>query len=328
MKKRIIGFALSAMLLALSVSTEAQQMKVPRIGFLSGSGDPANPPDSLNAFRQGLRELGYIEGKNIILELRYAAGNRDLIPGLVAELVQLKVDVLATGNLTAIRAAMRATKTIPILMVTHADPVATGLVDSLASPGGNVTGFTTLSRDLSGKRLELLKEILPKLSRVGILWDESNEGSAIGFKEYEAVARAFKITLQSLAIRGANPDLPGAFQAAVKGRAGALIPIRSAVILRYPKRIVELAIKNRLPSMHDASNDVEAGGLVSYSANDADQWRRAATYVDKILKGTKPADLPVEQPMKFELIINLKTAKQLGVTIPQWTLMKADKVIR
>ncbi|MDZ4342003.1 MAG: ABC transporter substrate-binding protein [Candidatus Binatia bacterium] len=328
MRQKILGFALSAVLFALCLSAEAQQPKVPRVGVLSGGGDPANPPHSLEAFRQGLRDLGYIEGKNIVLEVRYAAGNRDLIPGLVAELVQLKVDVLATGNLTAIRAAKQATKTIPILMVTLADPVAAGLVDSLARPGGNVTGFTTLSRELSGKRLELLKEILPKLSRVGILWDESNEGSAIGFKEYEAVARAFKIALQSLAIRGPNPDFDGAFKTAVKARVGALIPIRSAVILRYPKRIVELAIKNRLPSMHDASNDVEADGLVSYSTNDADQWRRAATYVDKILKGTKPADLPVEQPMKFEFVINLKTAKELGVTIPQWTLMKADKVIR
>ena len=295
---------------------------------MSGSGDPANPPYSLNAFRQALRELGYIEGKNYVLEQRYAAGNRDLIPGRVAELVQLKMDVIATGNLTAIRAAMQATKTIPILMVTNADPVATGLVDSLARPGGNVTGFTTLSRDLSGKRLELLKEILPTVSRVGILWDESNEGSAIGFKEYEAAARLFKITLQSLAIRGPNPDLEGVFRVAVKAHAGALIPIRSAVTLRYRKQIVELAIKNQLPSMHDASNEIETGGLVSYSVNDADQWRRAAVYVDKILKGTKPADLPVEQPMKFEFVFNLKTAKQIGLTIPPNVLVRADRVIR
>jgi putative ABC transport system substrate-binding protein len=198
----------------------------------------------------------------------------------------------------------------------------------LARPGGNVTGFTTLSRDLSGKRLELLKEILPTVSRVGILWDESNEGSAIGFKEYEAAARLFKITLQSLAIRGPNPDLEGVFRAAVKGHASALIPIRSAVTLRYPKQIVALAIKNQLPSMHDASNEVEAGGLVSYSVNDADQWRRAAVYVDKILKGTKPADLPVEQPMKFEFVFNLKTAKQIGLTIPPNVLVRADRVIR
>ena len=326
--KKLFRLLLIVAVLGAGAIAEAQQSKkVPRVGTLTG-GSVSSTKRNYDAFRDGLRELSYIEGKNILVENRSAEGNVDRLPGLVAELVQLKVDVLFVSNLAAIRAAKQATKTIPILMVTLADPVAAGLVDSLARPGGNVTGFTTLSRELSGKRLELLKEILPKLSRVGILWDESNEGSAIGFKEYEAVARAFKITLQSLAIRGPNPDLQGAFQAAVKGRAGALIPIRSAVILRYPKRVVELAIKNRLPSMHDASNDVEAGGLVSYSANDADQWRRAATYVDKILKGTKPADLPVEQPMKFELVINLKTAKQIGLTIPQWTLMKADKVNR
>ena len=329
MNKKCLSWLLVGFLLAMVFPAYAQpQGRVARIGFLSGSGDPAKPPYSLNAFRQALRDVGYIEGKNYALEQRYAAGNRELIPGLVAELVQLKVDVIATGNLTAIRAAMQATKTIPILMVTNADPVATGLVDSLARPGGNVTGFTTLSRDLSGKRLELLKEILPKVSRVGILWDESNEGSAIGFKEYEAAARLFKITLQSLAIRGPNPDLEGVFGAAVKARASALIPIRSAVILRYPKQIAELAIKSKLPSMHDASNEVDAGGLVSYSVNDADQWRRAAVYVDKILKGTKPADLPVEQPMKFEFIVNLKTAKQIGVTIPPNVLVRADRVIK
>jgi putative ABC transport system substrate-binding protein len=295
---------------------------------VSGSGDPANPPHALKAFQQGLREIGYIEGKNYVFEQRYAAGNRALIPGLVAELVQLKVDVLATGNLTAVRAAMQATKTIPILMVTNADPVATGLVGSLAQPGGNVTGFTTLSRDLSAKRLELLKEILPKISSIGILWDERNEGSAIGFKEYEGVARAFKTTLQSLVIRGPSPDLEGVIQAAAKAQVGALIPIRSAVTLRYGNQIVALAIKNRLPSMHDTTNEVEAGGLVSYAVNDLDLWRRAAIYVDKILKGAKPSDLPVEQPMKFEFVINLKTAKQIGVPIPQSVLYRADRVIR
>jgi putative ABC transport system substrate-binding protein len=328
MRRRKLSWLLAILIVTTLSRAEGQQGRVARLGFLSGGGDPTNPPNSLKALQQGLRDIGYVEGKNYVLEQRYAAGDRALIPGLVAELVQLKVDVLATGNLTAIRAAMRATKTIPILMVTNADPVATGLIDSLARPGGNVTGFTTLSRDLSAKRLELLKEILPKLSRVGILWDESNEGSAIGFKEYEAAARAFKTTLQSLAIRGPNPDLEGAFQAAVKARAGAIIPIRSAVILRYSNQIVELAVKNGLPSMHDDSDDVEAGGTVSYSVNDTELWRRAAIYVDKILKGTKPADLPVEQPMKFEFVVNLKTAKQIGLTIPPNVLARADRVIR
>jgi putative ABC transport system substrate-binding protein len=328
MIKGVFISLLATFFLTTASLAQVQQQKIPRIGFISGGGDPANPPLGLKAFRDALRSLGYIEGQNILIEERYAAGNRDLIPKLVAELVQLKVNVLATGNLTAIRSAMQTTKTIPMLIVTNVAPVATGLVDSLARPGGNVTGFTTLSRDLSGKRLELLKEIRPRLSRVGILWDKSNEGSAIGFKEYEDAARAFKITLQSLSIRGPNPDLSGAFQTAVKARTGAVIPIRSAVTLRYTKQSVELAIKNQLPSMHDASEDVAAGGLVSYSANNTDQWRSAAIYVDKIIKGTAAAELPVQQPMKFELVFNLKTANQIGITIPQWPLMKADRVIR
>jgi putative tryptophan/tyrosine transport system substrate-binding protein len=269
-----------------------------------------------------------IDGKNILFEFRYAEGKRDHIPGLVAELVQYKVDVLVTGNLTAIRVAKRATETIPIVMVTNVDPVATKLIDSLARPGGNITGITNLSRDLSAKRLELLKEIVANVSRVAVLWDQTNEGSAIGFKEYEAAARALKIQLQSLQVRGPNPSLEGAFQEATKGRANAIIPIRNAVILSHTARIADLAMKNRLPSMYDGSNFVEVGGLASYSSNDADLFKRAAVFVDKILKGTKPADLPVEQPIKFELVLNLKTARQIGVTIPQSVLFRADRVIR
>jgi putative ABC transport system substrate-binding protein len=246
----------------------------------------------------------------------------------VEDLVRLEVNVFVTGNLTAIRQAKQATKTIPIVMVTNADPVETKLIDSLARPGGNITGLTNLSRDLSAKRLELLQEIVPNLSRVAVLWDQSNEGSAIGFKEYEAAARLLKIQLQSLEVRGPTPNLEAAFQAAVKGRANALIPIRNAVILHHATRISDLAIKNRLPSMFDGGNLVEAGGLASYSSNDADLFKRAAVLVDKILKGTKPADLPVEQPMKFELVINLKIAKQIGLTIPPNVLARADKVIR
>ena len=326
---KTICSALSALLLALSLPAQAQHsVKIPRIGFLSGSGAPSNPPTSEKAFRQGLRDLGYVDGKNILFEFRYGEGKRDHIPGLVAELVQLKVDVLVTGNLTAIRAAKRATETIPIVMVTNADPVATKLIDSLARPGGNVTGLTNLSRDLSAKRLELLKEIVPKVSRVAVLWDQTNEGSAIGFKEYESAAHPLKIQLQSLQVRGPNPSLEGAFQEAAKGRANAIIPIRNAVILSHTARIADLAMKNRLPSMYDGSNFVEAGGLASYSSNDVDLFKRAAVFVDKILKGTKPADLPVEQPIKFELVLNLKTAKQIGVTIPQSVLFRADRVIR
>ena len=252
----------------------------------------------------------------------------DRIPGLVAELVELKVDVLVVGNLPGIRAAKQATKTIPIVMVTSVDPVATGLIDSLARPGGNITGLTRLTRELSGKRLELLKEVVPGIRRVGVLWDVEAPAPAIAFKEYEATARALKIPLQSIEIRGPNPDLDGAFQAAAKGRTNALITVNNPLLLRYQKRVAALAIKNRLPSAYEQISWVESGGLMSYSTNDLESYRRAATYVDKILKGAKTADLPVEQPMKFELVINLKTAKQLGLTIPQSVLYRADRVIK
>jgi putative tryptophan/tyrosine transport system substrate-binding protein len=316
------------MLVFVPLAEAQQPKKVPRIGYVSASGDPKTPGPNLEAFRQGLRDLGYIEGKNILVEFRYAEGKLDRIPGLVAELVQLNVDVLVVGVLTAFRAAKQATKTIPIVMVTNLDPVATRIIDSLARPGGNITGLTGLARELGGKRLELFKEAVPGISRVGVLWDADAPESTIGFKEYEAAAGALKIQLQSLEVRGPNPDLDGAFQAAPKGRASALITIRNFLLNRYPKRIADLAIKNRLPSMCEGSQYVEAGGLMSYASNDAEQWRRAAYYVDRILKGTQPADLPVEQPTKFEFVINLKTAKQIGLTIPQSVLFRADKVIR
>ena len=307
--------------------SEAQQpKKVPRIGYVS-SGDPSTEP-RLAAFRRGLRDLGYIEGKNILIEYRYAEGKPDEVPGLVAELVQLKVDMLVVGFLPAIHAAKQATKTIPIVMVTPVDPVASGIVDSLARPGGNITGLTRFTGDLKKRRLELLKETVPGISRVGVLWDADNENAAIAFKEYEAAARALKIALQSLALQGPHPDFETAFQAAVKGRASALITIRDALINRYRKQIADRAIKNRQPSIYEGSEYVEDGGLMSYAVSDAENYRRAATYVDKILKGTKPADLPVEQPAKFELVINLKTAKQIGLTIPANVLDRADKVIK
>ena len=329
MIRKIVICLLLTVFLPAGFLAEAQQPgKVPRIGIVSGSGDPSDPGPLVEAFRQGLRDLGYIEGKNILVEYRYVEGKLDRIPGLVAELVQVKVDVLVVGPLPSIRAAKEATKTIPIVMVSFVDPVATGIVESLARPGGNITGLTTLARDLSGKRLEMLQEVVPRISRVGVLWDADAPGPAIAFKEYEAAARALKIHLQSLKVRGPNPDLEGAFQAAAKGRASGLITVRNPLLLRYPKRIADLAIKNRLPSMSEGGGFVEAGSLVSYSANDAGSFRRAAIYVDKILKGTKPADLPVEQPTKFELVINLKTAKQIGLTIPQSVLYRADKVIK
>ncbi len=322
---KIICITLSALLFAICSVVQAQQpTKIPRIGFLSGSGIP-NP--NIEAFRQELRYLGYVEGKNILVEYRDVEGKLDRVPGLVAELVQLKVDVLVAGPITAICEAKKATQTIPIVMVTSQDPVAIGLIDSLARPGGNITGLTRLTRELSGKRLELLTEVVPRVSRVGVLADAKLPGSAIAFKEYEAAARALKIQLQYLEARGPTPDLEAAFQAA-KGRASALITIGNPVLNRYTKRIADLAIKSRLPSMCEASDWVEAGGLMSYSANDADSYKRAAVYVDKILKGTKPADLAVEQPTKFEFIINLKTAKQIGLTIPPNVLARANRVIR
>jgi len=330
MSKKVVCFALGAMLLTLALQSEAQQAKkVPLIGYLfqpGGRGGGETGPQ-MDVFRQSLLDLGYIEGKNIQVEIRRGE-KLELVPSLVAELVRLKVDVLFSGNLATIRAAKEATKTIPIVMVVAVDPVATGLVDSLAHPGGNVTGLTRLTRELNGKRLELLKEVIPRLSRIGVLWNADNSSAAIAFKEYEATAPALKIQLQSLEVRGSNPDLEGAFQAAVKERASAVVIVRDTVLNRYRKRIADLAIKNRLPSMNEGSDYVDAGGLVSYSANEADLYRRAAVYVDKISKGAKPADLPVEQPTKFEFIINLKTAKQIGLTIPPNVLAQADRIIK
>ena len=317
---------LALFLLACGEFAEAQQSKkIPRIGFLLAIGSRSSQGTRVEAFRQGLRDLGYVEGKNIVIEYRYAEGKLDHIPSLVAELVQLKVDVLVSGLYLAIRAAKHATKTIPIVMVIGQDPVRTGLVNSLARPGGNVTVLSLLTHELSAKRLELLKEVVPRL-RVGVLGD-TNLLLGSAFDEYETAARALKLPLQSLEVRGPKPDFEGAFQAAAKGRVNGLVTIRTILLVRYEKRIADLAIKNRMPSMHEGNEAVEAGGLMSYPANDSDQWRRAATYVDKILKGTKPANLPVEQPMKFQLVINLKTAQQIGFTIPPNMLALADRVI-
>ena len=325
MNKRITFRLLATLFLTTASLVEAQQTgKVPRIGFLAQrvSPTPTSPHPFADAFRQGLRDLGYIEGKDILVEYSYGEGKRDRITSQVAELVQLKVDVLVVRSLSAIRVAKQATKTIPIVMVTTQDPVATGLIDSLARPGGNITGITGLIRELSGKRLELLKEAVPGISRVGLL------GQAGAFKDYEAAAHALKMQLLFLEVRGPNPDYEAAFQAATKGRASAIISVTGPLAASYPKRIADLAIKYRLPSMHEGRQHVEAGGLMSYSSSDTESFRRAATYVDKILKGAKPADLPVEQPTKFELIINLKAAKQIGLTIPPNVLARADKVIR
>ena len=321
-----VCFALCALFLALSHSAGAQQPKrVPKIGYLSGTGSEV--PNAV-AFRQGLRDLGYIEGKSILVEYRSVEGKLDRASGLVAELVRLKVDLVVVTFLVGIRAAKDATKTTPIVIVSYADPVETGIIDSLARPGGNITGLAALSRDLSRKRLELLREVVPRMSRVGVLWDADAPGPAISFKEYEVAARALKIQLHSLEVRGPEPNLDGVFQTVIKERVGTLITVRNPLLGRYRNPIVELATKNRLPLMCEGSEYVEAGCLMSYSAIEADLYRRAATYVDKILKGSKPADLPVEQPTKFELLINLKTAKQISLAIPPNVLARADRVIK
>jgi putative ABC transport system substrate-binding protein len=319
------------MFLALCFPVQAQQSeRLPRIGYLSRAAKPTaeNPDLKAEAFRQGLRDLGYLEGKNIYIEFRYAEGNGQRFPSFLAELIELRVDVLVSGTIQAIRAAKQATQKIPIVIVTQGDPVASGLIDSLARPGGNITGLTRFTRELNGKRLELLKEAVPGVSRVLVLGDAGARTAANTVKEYETVSRALNIQLQSVEVRDPNHDLDGAFEAAAKARANALLTVSSPVLDRHRRKISELAKKNRLPSMNEESHWVEAGGLLSYAANDADNFRHAAVYVDKILKGAKPADLPVEQPTKFEFVINLKTAKQIGLTIPPNVLARADKVIK
>jgi putative ABC transport system substrate-binding protein len=328
--RKLVGIVALVVTFAMcgAVAQAQQPAKVPRIGFVSPTGDPNTPGPQVEGFRQGLQDLGYMEGKNIVVEYRYTEGKGDRNPSLVAELVQLKVDVLVVSGPGGIQAAKQATKTIPIVILSQEDPVAAGYIDSLARPGGNITGLTRLIRELSGKRLELLTQVVPKMSRVGVLWDTNSQISMpTVFKDYEAAARALKIKLQSLDVRGPN-DFEGAFRAAAKGRANALMVIRNPLHTRHQKQIADFAIKNQLPSMYEASEFVEAGGLASYSSNEADQFRRAAYYVDRILKGAKPADLPVEQPTKFELVINLKTAKHIGLTIPPEVLARANRLIR
>ena len=306
---------------------EAQQpKKVYRIGFLGGSSASAYAR-FIEAFRQGLRDLGYEDGQNITIDYRYGEGKRDRLPDLSAELVRLRVDVIVVSGALAISALKNATKTIPIVMTTVEDPVAQGFVASLARPGGNITGLTNLAPELSGKRLELLKETISKVSRVAVLWDPSTPGSAVTFKETQVVAPALSVQLQSLEVRNSN-DFEGAFRAATTERAGALIVLQSLLTNAHRQRIVDLAVNNRLPAMYTQTEYVEVGGLMSYAPSYTDIYRRAAVYVDKILKGAKPADLPVEQPTKFELVINLKTAKQIGLTIPPNVLARADKVIK
>jgi ABC-type uncharacterized transport system substrate-binding protein len=327
MSKTILSLAVAGLLLALGSHAEAQQAgKVHRIGVLFGTPRSFNMT-RVETFRQGLRELGYVEGKNVMIDYRYADGKLDLLPALASELVQLKVDVIVTSATSGVLAAKQATNTIPIIFTALGDPVGSGLVANLARPGGNVTGLSIVATELSGKRLELLKEALPKVTRVVVLWNPTSSGESLQFKETQAVAKALGVQLQSMKVQGAN-DFETGFQVVKKEGAQALLVIPSPVTNSNLKQILEFAAKNRLPAMYAGPEVVHAGGLMSYAPNYADQFRRAAIFVDKILKGAKPADLPVEQATKFEFIINLKTAKQIGVTIPPNVLARADKVIK
>ena len=327
MKKKITVLTLCAMLFAPSVSAEAQQpQKIPLIGRLS-PGSPSANPARTEAFRQGLRELEYVEGKNIVIERRSAEGRLDRLPALAAELVRLKVDIIVTAGPAATRAAKEATSTIPIVMTNDSDPVATGFIASLSHPGGNITGLSTFAPELSGKQLELLKEVVPKLSRVAVLGTSTSPSTVHVLKEIELAARALKVKFQFLDVQ--NPeDIESTFRAIKKERAEAVLLLATGPLASQRTQVVDLAVKNRLPAMYPSLDFVEAGGLMSYGTNYTDLDRRAATYVDKILKGRKPADLPVEQPIKFEFIINLKAAKQIGLTIPPKVLSRADKVLR
>jgi putative tryptophan/tyrosine transport system substrate-binding protein len=313
-----------------SYIVEAQQATkpTPRIGFILSSGTPSDPSPQLDAFKQRLRDLGYVDGKNISIERRYAEGKLERMTPFVQEFVQDKLDVIIGVNNVVIRAAKEATKAIPIVMISSLDPVAAGYIDSFARPGGNITGLAWLVRDLSAKRLELLKELFPKMSRVGVLWDADGPGPAIAVKEYATAAQAFKLDLRSLAVHGPNPDLIGAFQAAKQSNIDALIVVANPLIGQRTKQIFELAIKNRLPSMTEERRYVDAGGMISYGANLADLYSRAAEYVVELLKGAKPGDLPVKLASRFEIFVNLKTSQQLGIVVPQHILVQADKVIK
>jgi len=330
MKKKVAVSVAVILVLACFCLAEAQQptKAIPRIGFISSTGTAENLSPLFEAFRQGLRDLDYVDGKNIVIVQRYAEGRLDRMPSFVHEFVQQNVDFIMGVNNVVIRAAKEATKTIPIIMISSVDPVAAGYVESFAHPGGNITGLAWLNRDISAKRLELLKEVIPKLSRSAILWDADGPGPAVAFKEYTAAARAFKLELQSLEIRGPNPDFAGAFEAARIARAEALIVVGNPLMSQHMKSIFALATKHRLPSMTEEDRYVVAGGLISYGANFAELYRRAAPYVVDILKGAKPGDLPVKLASKFEIFINLKTSQQLGVVVPQHVLVQADKMIK
>ena len=320
-------FSILFVVVSLAVIAEAQQpARIHRIGILIPTSE-SNLSARVETFRQRLRELGYVEGKNIFIEYRYADGKLERLPDLADELVRLKVDVIVTPGGSAILAAKKASATIPMVFAAAPDPVGSGLVSSLARPGGNITGLSMMAPDLEGKRLELLKDAFPKVARVAFLRDRSGARGNLALTEMEAAAKALGLKLLSLEVRSLD-DFEGAFARAKKERAQALITTTGALINTQQRRVLDFAAKNRLPAIYHYSEFVEAGGLMSYGPDNTDLWRRAADFVDKILKGTKPADMPVEQPTKFEFLINLKTAEQIGLTIPQKVLARADKVIK
>ena len=318
---------LTAILLVSIHRAEAQQPgKVPRIAYLSGA-SPSTSPARREAFGQGLIELGYVEGKNVVIERRWADGKFDRLPALAAELVLIKVDIIVTAGPQTTRPAKEATSTIPIVMAQDPDPVGNGFVASLALPGGNITGLATFAPELSGKQLELLKESIPQLSRVAVFGTSSNPGNTQNLREAELSAKAFGVKLQYIDVLGPK-DFEAAFRAASKERADAVLILPGSILNLQRTKLTDLALKSRLPAIYPQTEFTEAGGLMYYGTNTPDLFRRAAIYVDKILKGAKPANLPVEQPTKFELVINLKTAKQIGLTIPPNVLARADRVIR
>jgi putative ABC transport system substrate-binding protein len=319
-------FALAFIFLTFSYASQAQQpAKIPRIGYVGGVSLSANTARQ-EAFRQGLRELHYVENKNIVIDWRSADGKLERFPALAAEMVRLKLDAIVTSGPTATRAFKEATNTIPIVMTNDPDPVGDGIIASLARPGGNITGLSALAPELNGKRLELLKEVVPKLSRLAVLGVSTSPAGGLR-KELELAAKAFGVTLQYVAVLDPK-NIENTFQAMSKGRADGVLVLASGIIGAQRAQIADLAVKNRLPAIYHEPRYVEAGGLMSYGVSLLNLDWRAATYVDKILKGAKPADLPVEQPTKFEFIINLKAAKRIGLTIPPSVLARADKVIR
>jgi putative ABC transport system substrate-binding protein len=327
--RKLVGVVAIALTFAMCGEAAMAQRpaKIPRIGFLA-SGSTTTDAPRVEAFRQGLRDLGYVEGQNIVIEYRYGEGKTERFPDLATELAQLKVDAIVTGGATATRAAKNTTTLIPIVMSNVTDPVELGLVASLAKPGDNITGLTNLAPEVGGKRLELLKETAPNLSGVLVLGDPTSPSHAIGWRETEIAAKSLGVQVQSLEVRPPNPDFERAFSAIARDHADALLTLSQPLIVVHRKQIVDFTMKRRMPAIFHTEDFIEAGGFMSYAPNIAGMFRRAATYIDKILKGRKPAELPVEQPKKFEFIINLKAAKQISLTIPPNVLARADRVIK